>query len=321
MSYTSNAWLPLAQRLVLPLAGVAWVAAVVGSALALTLPQPASATSNTGTAITASTTSTTSTTITSIATGPCALPLGKGVLRVQPSVYLALADGLITRSDFAAGDVVPAGRALIAQSLMQNDNRQTDVRERIANLKLKLLNVRNQVLINQAGLPDFVARQGQPDAQAKLRITRQEEIRILERTISELEHNGQQQGAGRTAQLPYPVLLLSDPPRVAETVKAGGSLFQYAYLDRLTLVVYGNTPNDAAAPEVFLKIGKTCQRFEFLRGTAEPKSHALEWLYQARITPALHAEVARLIRSPQSNVALFGAGPASAGVTGTRGHP
>jgi uncharacterized protein YqcC (DUF446 family) len=238
----------------------------------------------------------------------CGAPQGKGILRLQPSVYLALADGVVTGSPYAAGDVAPAGRVLVTQTFIQNENRQADIGERIAALQLKLLAARNQALVNRAGLDAYVERNGALSSAAALRAARQEEISILERTIAELEHNRKRQEISHQGALPQPVLLLSDPPRVAETVKAGATLFQYVYLDRLSIAVSSAAPLTEAAPaaaELFLEVGASCLRFAFLRGSVEPASHSVELIYQARIAPAYSADVARLIRSPHSYVPLF----------------
>lgn len=243
--------------------------------------------------------------------GACGTPLAQGVLRLQPVQHFALSDGVIGSSPYAAGANIPAGQVLLNQTQIEQDNRQTDVKERIAHLKLKLLDARNQALVNQAGLADFVARNGPLDNLAQLRVRRQDEIRLLEAAIAELEKNGAQQKLGRQVRLPYPVLLLTDPPRVAETVKAGTALFQYVYLDRITLAVYGEQPN--AAPALYLPLGQSCLKLALLRGIAEPKNHGVQWLYQANIDPARQAEVARLIRAPQAHVPLFGPPPVAAG--------
>lgn len=230
------------------------------------------------------------------------------LVRPSEAAFAALVDGVVVQSHYVAGDVVPAGSKLFSLSAMGIDNTVTELQNQIADLELKLLAIRNISEVNTATLADYERRNGPLSPQARRRATRQDEIDILNGTIAKLAATRRQFEAMRRSadgKLPYPVLLLSDPPRVAETVKAGVALVRYAYLDRITLSVFASA-NDGPAPDgVFVKLAGQCVRFHYLRTVAEQKTNRVELLYRASIKPALFPAVAALVRSPTNTVPLF----------------
>ena len=232
---------------------------------------------------------------------------GHGVVRNVDSVFFALADGQVTASPFMAGDMVSGGRAVLTMTSMEAQTRLVDIQGRIADLNLRLLEVRNAVIVNQASLAEYQGRNGTLSNEVLRRVNRQDEIDILLRDIAELRQNAESVTAmQRRADgiFPYPLLLLSDPPRVAETVKSGTGLFHYSVLDRLNVAIYGAA--SAPAPvHAYVELGPQCLRLDYLRATVDTKSNAVEWQYQARVMPALTAAMAQLLRSPQAYINVF----------------
>jgi multidrug efflux pump subunit AcrA (membrane-fusion protein) len=239
--------------------------------------------------------------------GPEHLKRGRAVVRNVDNGFLALSDGQVSESPFAAGDVVPAGHPLLSIASIEAQNRIVDIQGRVAELYLKLLDLRNVSIVNQAGLADYQRFHGPVSREAIRHATRQDEIDILERTIADLRENAKavvamQRHAGGV--FPYPLLLLSDPPRVSETVKAGTPLFTYSVLDRLAVVIFGKT--DESPPEhAYMGLGGQCIRLDYLRAVQASQSNAVEWQYQTRVDRRLTNAMAKLLRSPRAFVGVF----------------
>lgn len=230
------------------------------------------------------------------------------MVRPSEAAFTALVDGVVVTSPYAAGDVVPAGSKLFSLMSTGIDNDVGELQSRIADLELKLLSIRNIGEVNSATLAEYERRNGPLSVQARRRATRQDEIDILTGAIARLAGRRRQaESLRRSAEgkLPYPVLLLSEPPRVAETVKAGAALVRYAYLDRVTLSVFAGTGDGPAPQGVFVKLAGQCVQFRYLRTVADQKTNRVELLYRASIERPLFPAVAALVRSPASAVPLF----------------
>lgn len=230
------------------------------------------------------------------------------LVRPSEDAFMALVDSVVVRSPYGAGDVVLAGNQLFSLTAMSIDTSIADLQNRIADLELKLLNIRNISAVNGATLAEYERRNGPLTAQALHRVTRQDEIDIVAGAIAKLTSTQRRFEALRRSAggpLPYPVLLLSDPPRVAETVKAGAALVRYAYLDRVTLSVFARTSDGPVPASVFAELAGQCVRFRYLRTVAEQKTNRFQLLYRASIKPVLFAAVAELARSPGSALPLF----------------
>lgn len=235
---------------------------------------------------------------------PAGVVSSRAVLQPQINQVVALEDGWVNRSTFRAGERVAAGRAVLDLQGQDTEKRLNDLQERIANLNLKLLDVRNASLVNAASVSEYARENGALKPEVSRRILRKDEIEILERTISELRRTMAKLESNRArinGVLPYPILLLSDPPREGETIKTGSALFRYQWLDRATLSIY-NVKSISAAQ---MKLGGQCLPLRFVHANTDPKNRSTEWIYQAQIPPSLSSTYEGLLRQPQPQVDIY----------------
>lgn len=227
--------------------------------------------------------------------------------------YAALSDGWIESSRFQAGQIVPAGQAVVRLNNPALENQINVLLGKVTELELKKLDLANIGMLNRASLADYEREHGVLAPDVRRRVVRADERELLDRNLRELRQQIQrlQRQAGQTAgRLPYPVLLLATPAREGETVQAGSTLFEYSPLDQLQLAVFP-APGRSPAARVQLPLGHSCVNLQFVRTWIDPKNQTPVWTYQGQVAPTQGTDLARLLLNPAPwlTVVLQGGAP------------
>lgn len=227
-----------------------------------------------------------------------------GVLLVGDRPMSSLVDGSIESSFYKAGEIVPSGRPILRIRSQKADEQINLLQERIANLQLQLLQMKNQSTLNQASLSDYERSNGVMSSDIKRRVLRKDEVEILDQTLKQLHEAKRRLETGMVhvdIKFTYPVLLMSDPPRIGETTTAGAILFRYQWLDRVTL--YINTPKFISNPAVL--IGNKCHPLRYVYGREDAKNRSVTWTYEALLSAPFFAQIGALLKMPKPQIPVF----------------
>ena len=236
--------------------------------------------------------------------------LTKAIGVVQPMVksLIAMQNGVISVSKYSAGQVVAARNPLIWQTSFDIENRLVDLHGRVSALELQAIALKRFGIVNTMSIGDYQERYGNLDEQAIRRIKRQDEIDILEEDMA--RHKESIQNLERltfqaNGSFPFPILLLSDPPRVGETITAGKKVVEYVALDRLSVLMNLANPLPMNPRSIYINVGGKCLRMDYVRSTLENKRNTVELQFQTSVKKELANELASIYRSPKPSVPIY----------------
>jgi hypothetical protein len=229
---------------------------------------------------------------------------------VAPRSHALVYDAAITDSPYRAGDVIVADAPVmrmivpaIQEQLDSANNRITDDRVRLGDIsrisEINRLELDSYRPLTEKSVSDEMRR----------KIMRSDEIDALQANIASLTE--QQRRLDRVARtiegrFVHAIYLLTDPPRKGEIAKAGTPVFDYVYLDSMSVAVHADDLQGTQPPDsLAIRLGATCVIASYVSSTNDRIGTGSELVYRAAIDPRVERSLVPLLRTPRAMISAF----------------